>query len=460
MGMMSLFGQCSQTQDFNRAIHLLRHAANTADENSPQGAFIYGSLMAREIPQIEVPEVLLPWNVDSARMYIEKSAYLGFSKAQLKMGSAYELCNLGCDFNPVLSLHYNVLAARQSEPEAQLSISKWFLCGYQDTFPKNEQISYEYAERAARSGLALAEFAMGYYHEIGVFIPVNITVALEWYKKAASKGNKDAINRIEGISVASTLSRKDHEHIAVAKIKSKYGSLRGVRPTGQPTTFAMSTILQGVPKSLSKPQRAPYPVHDLIETIIPHHSARETQQRTSTPSGIGRPSSAMHGERVESTAYFVRTTQPSLIVFDKADCVVKRGTQPSPLPVSANISQARQEGMPPRHRLTTLERLPIPADQSTISEPVLEPQSHKLDIGFVAPSDPRFSENYIKPPTQSGDFSGRRLQKTAGDGRTASATSIAEGVVGQAVKAPFKGPQTFEAIGVAAVKKEGECAIM
>lgn len=29
------------------------------------------------------------------------------------MGTAYELCQLGCDFNPALSLHYNALAARQ-----------------------------------------------------------------------------------------------------------------------------------------------------------------------------------------------------------------------------------------------------------------------------------------------------------------------------------------------------------
>lgn len=29
------------------------------------------------------------------------------------MGTAYELCQLNCEFDPALSLHYNALAARQ-----------------------------------------------------------------------------------------------------------------------------------------------------------------------------------------------------------------------------------------------------------------------------------------------------------------------------------------------------------
>ena len=84
-----------------------------------------------------------------------------FQRAQLKMGTAYELCQLGCDFNPALSLHYNALAARQGEAEAEMAISKWFLCGHEGVFEKNEELAYEYAKRAAASGLGTAEFAIG-----------------------------------------------------------------------------------------------------------------------------------------------------------------------------------------------------------------------------------------------------------------------------------------------------------
>ena len=79
------------------------------------------------------------------------------------MGTAYELCQLGCEFDPAMSLHYNALASRQGEPEADMAISKWFLCGHDGVFDKNEQLAYEYAKRAATAGLGTAEFAIGMF---------------------------------------------------------------------------------------------------------------------------------------------------------------------------------------------------------------------------------------------------------------------------------------------------------
>jgi hypothetical protein len=187
-------------------------------------------LQARELPQVTVPESILPYNEHEARMNIEKAAYLGFAKAQLKMGSAYELCSLGCEFDPALSMHYNALAARQGEAEAEMAISKWFLCGFENIFPKNEELAYDYGLRAAQSGLATAEFAMGYFNEIGMYVPVNLEKATEWYQKAANHGNQDAVGRIEGLKKSAVLSKKDHENVAVNKIKSQYGSMKGKRP--------------------------------------------------------------------------------------------------------------------------------------------------------------------------------------------------------------------------------------
>lgn len=40
MGMIAALGQLGQRQDFARAVALIRHAAETADENSPQGAYV------------------------------------------------------------------------------------------------------------------------------------------------------------------------------------------------------------------------------------------------------------------------------------------------------------------------------------------------------------------------------------------------------------------------------------
>lgn len=40
MGMMMLLGQHGQMQDYERGIQSIRFAAETADENAPQGAYV------------------------------------------------------------------------------------------------------------------------------------------------------------------------------------------------------------------------------------------------------------------------------------------------------------------------------------------------------------------------------------------------------------------------------------
>jgi hypothetical protein len=223
-------------------------------------------LQIRELPQVQIPEVLLSYDEAMGRLNIEKAAYLGFAKAQLKMGAAYELCSMGCEFDPALSLHYNSLAARQGEPEAEMAISKWFLCGYESIFNKNEELAYVYAERAAQSNLATAEFAMGYFNEIGMHVTVNIEKAKEWYEKAAKSGNADAQQRIDGLSQAQTLSKQDHEQVAINRIRSQYGSKRGGRPDRFKTKVPdLPTISDGADWSSNRPpprssSTAPYPI--------------------------------------------------------------------------------------------------------------------------------------------------------------------------------------------------------
>lgn len=242
LGMISLLGQHGQPVDYNKGIKYVSFAAESADENAPQGAYVFGMLQARELPQINLPEQYLALNISGARYNIEKAAYMGFAKAQAKMGAAYELCQLGCDFEPALSLHYNALAARQGDADAEMAISKWFLCGYDGVFEKNEGLAFIYAQRAAQSGLPTAEFAMGYFNEVGIYVREDHKAARSWYEKAAEHGNADAATRIDGIARSKTLSRRDHENIAVAKIKSQHGSHRGKRPDRFKSSAPMPTM--------------------------------------------------------------------------------------------------------------------------------------------------------------------------------------------------------------------------
>ncbi|KAI9707087.1 MAG: hypothetical protein M1836_000047 [Candelina mexicana] len=285
LGMMTLLGQHGQKQDYARGVQLIRYAAQHSDENAPQGAYIYGMLLARELPQITVPEVFLPFDLNGARMNIERAAFLGFARAQLKMGLAYELCQLGCDFNPALSLHYNALAARQGEPEADIAISKWFLCGYDGVFEKNEELAFTYAQRAAQSALPTAEFAMGYYYEIGMFVSRDLSEARKWYEKAAEHGNKDASGRLDGLSRSQTLSKKDHENVAIARIKSQYGSQRGKRPERFKTPAPpMPTIADRADSPVAMP--------DPSEVKLPRGGNLAHHNAGGPPQGPPRPTSA------------------------------------------------------------------------------------------------------------------------------------------------------------------------
>lgn len=269
LGMMTLLGQHGTQQDYQKGIDLIRFAADTADENAPQGAYVYGLLLARELPNIIVPDQFLPYDYNESKLFLEKAAYLGFAKAQLKMGQAYELCQLGCEFDPALSLHYNALAARQGESEADMAISKWFLCGYEGVFEKNEELAFRYAKRAAQLKMATAEFAMGYFYEIGMYVPIDLLESEKWYRKAGEHGNKDALGRIDSIKKNNTFSKKDHEQIAISRIKSQHGSQRGKRPDRfkqRPAVMpAMSEDILDMPEPRnSRPTSAlPYPEHDM-----------------------------------------------------------------------------------------------------------------------------------------------------------------------------------------------------
>lgn len=288
LGMMYLMGQHGYQKDYQKGLGLIRIAADAADDDAPQGAYVYGLLVARELPDVNIPDFLLPVDLAVARQYIEKSAYLGFAKAQLKIGQAYELSQLACDFNPACSLHYYGLAARQGQPEAALGVSRWFLFGYEGVFQKNEQLAYNYGEQAAEAGLPTGEFAMGYYYEIGIHVQKDIRQVRNWYELAAEHGNNDAKERLQGLNNSKTLTKKDHETTTLTRIKSQYGSQRGKRPErfARPND-TMPTLAEGDgddeprlpvpvkgPSPAASPQRrAPAIVEDKIEFPDPERQS-------------------------------------------------------------------------------------------------------------------------------------------------------------------------------------------
>jgi hypothetical protein len=404
-------------------------------------------LLTQDLPQVKVPEAYLPYDLDNGRMYIEKAAFLGFHKAQLKMGAAYELCSLGCDFNPALSLHYNVLASRQGEAEAELAISKWYLCGYEGLFERDDRIAYEYAQRAALAGLSMAEFALGYFHEIGVHVLVDLEMAREWYSKAAKRGNKDAIARLAEVSVYRTLSKNEHEDIAISRIRSQHGSKRGGRPerfrrasSVMPTIPDDAAVHMADAQILTRPgyarvispiperslSSAPCQLENYIPGAVPYlpedvvldtTAASNPVERRATPLQFdGRPNTPANNHIVDNLRTETpppRTATPPL--YPHASPAATIGTTRSLSPTRKPV---------PNRTMTPISRATSPAPPP------------KLELSFRSPLGP--IEN----------VSDRRLSY-----------QLTETVKPQAepTKAAKKGPQSFEEMGVPMAKQEQDC---
>ncbi|KAJ5780898.1 Chitin synthase activator (Chs3) [Penicillium paradoxum] len=475
LGMMILLGQHGQRQDFNTGLDYIRLAAQSCDQNAPQGAYVYGMLLARELPQVSVPESFLPLDLNLARVNIEKAAYHGFAKAQVKMGAAYELCQLSCDFNPALSLHYNALAARQGEPEAEMAISKWFLCGHEGVFEKNDELAFTYAQRAAQSGLPTAEFALGYFYEVGIFVPVDIKEARSWYAKSAASGNKDASGRIESISRSKTLSRKDHEKVAISRIKStRYTAhQRGASLEPTPENIQMPDPTR-MNLSDSPPSAAPYPDR-------PHSTRPRPQQgyqlsdtrpssafgvnpnlRSNAPSGYGGPPPPGPGSRTPS--------------YGPGGPINYRQSGPG-TPVSAPAGPASPQpnnmispGGTPRLDIGYSAPMPPPGgrrppprlDSAPERKPMRHPVSGHSGLPSPGMPSPRLPGSPSFPPRMES------RQPSHGSGAStpqappsvASSTSSApQQKPAKPAPPPSKGPKTFEEMGVPSANKDSDCAI-
>ncbi|THH03459.1 hypothetical protein EW145_g6235 [Phellinidium pouzarii] len=296
------------------AIPLLHRAATIASVAVPQPAYVYALLLLDDFKLLATPippTVFMACIPSSstmaleARRHLERAAYLHFVPAQYKLGHAYEFAESPFPFDPLLSVQYYSLASQQGEAEADMALSKWFLCGAEDIpeggFAKDEALAYTFAEKAARKGLPSAEFAMGYYWEVGIGTPKDVQKAMEWYEKASAHGSNDAKQRITALSqsVAQALSRKEHNTLAENNLvrkrtqaKARSDAVGGTRPSGFGRANAtqvvdvirQNSVAQGMGadqqhQTLSQASVQPLAIHTSRHQHVPPTSTISLQQQ-------------------------------------------------------------------------------------------------------------------------------------------------------------------------------------
>lgn len=182
LGMSLLTGTLGGTKNPKDALTWLRRAAEQADEENPHALHELGLIYeSAKDNRLVIPDAAY------ARELFTQAAQLGYTQAQFKLGHCYEFGTLGCPVDPKRSIAWFSKAAQKGDAEAELALSGWYLTGSEGVLEQNDSEAYLWAQKAARKGLDKAEYAVGYYTEMGIGVKTDLEIAKRWYMRAAGK---------------------------------------------------------------------------------------------------------------------------------------------------------------------------------------------------------------------------------------------------------------------------------
>ncbi|TVY45112.1 Protein SKT5 [Lachnellula occidentalis] len=139
-----------------------------------------------------------------AAQLFTQAADLGHAESCYILGDSYEHGKLSCPRDPALSVHFYTGAAQRSHPAAMMALCAWYMVGAEPVLEKDENEAYEWARQAAESGLTKAEYAVGYFTEMGIGTRRDVLEANVWYVKAADAGDERAKHRLAAIRAAAS----------------------------------------------------------------------------------------------------------------------------------------------------------------------------------------------------------------------------------------------------------------
>lgn len=179
LGMILLTGRLDQPKDPREAVNWLKRAAEEADEDNPHALHELGLL--HEMPDSSI----VVFDPAYARDLFTRAAQLGYAPSQFKLGQCYEYGSLTCPIDPKRSIGWYTKAAEKGDPEAELALSGWYLTGSESVLKQSDHEAFLWARKAANKGLSKAEYAVGYYAEVGIGVKQDVEVARKYYMRAA-----------------------------------------------------------------------------------------------------------------------------------------------------------------------------------------------------------------------------------------------------------------------------------
>ncbi|KAJ5670596.1 uncharacterized protein N7477_005959 [Penicillium maclennaniae] len=180
MGMIHLKGLLGQARNPREGVSWLKRAAERADEENPHAlhelALMYQNAGGNDV---------IIRDEKYANQLFHQAADLGYKFSQFRLGTAYEYGLMGNPVDNRMSIIWYTRAAAQGEHQSELALSGWYLTGSEGILQQNDTEAYLWARKAATAGLAKAEYAMGYFTEVGIGVSANLEDAKRWYWRAA-----------------------------------------------------------------------------------------------------------------------------------------------------------------------------------------------------------------------------------------------------------------------------------
>ncbi|KAG1051957.1 hypothetical protein G6F43_005872 [Rhizopus delemar] len=189
LGMAEINGDLGLKRNVRNGNKWLKRSADAATSDYPHALHELGLLHEQGLDDIIFKDAKY-----SVQLYAN-AAELGYAPSAYRLGQCFEFGYLTCPKDAVSSVHYYTIAARQGHAEACFALSAWYLVGG-DKLQISEEKALEWGKLAAEKGVPKAEYAVGYFAEMGIGREKDLEEAMRWYKTAADHGNKKAIQRL------------------------------------------------------------------------------------------------------------------------------------------------------------------------------------------------------------------------------------------------------------------------